>query len=130
MYERFKTNILVRDKMIKNMERDGIRVDYKRLNKTDYILALRKKIIEEANEVAEEEDNSKLIYELADILEVVQSLASALCIKSSEIDKAQKEKREKSGSFKIGYFTNFVEIEENNPVIDYYLKKPEKYPKM
>ena len=67
MYKKFKTGILVRDKMIARMRRDKIRVDYKQLNREDYIASLRNKIIEEiieeANEVAEEKDINKLVSE-------------------------------------------------------------------
>ena len=115
MYKKFKTGILVRDKMIARMRRDKIRVDY---------------IIEEANEVAEEKDINKLVYELADILEVIQALSSVVGIKKAEIINAQKEKREISGSFKKKYFTNFVEIDTDNPVINYYLSRAKKYPEI
>ncbi|MBQ7673984.1 MAG: nucleoside triphosphate pyrophosphohydrolase [Alphaproteobacteria bacterium] len=93
MYKKFKTGILVRDKMIARMRRDKIRVDYKQLNQEDYIASLRNKIIEEANEVAEEKDINKLVYELADIFEVIQALSSVVGIKKAEIINAQKEKR-------------------------------------
>ena len=130
MYKKFKTGILVRDKMIARMRRDKIRVDYKQLNQEDYIASLRNKIIEEANEVAEEKDINKLVYELADILEVIQALSSVVGIKKAEIINAQKEKREISGSFKKKYFTNFVEIDTDNPVINYYLSRAKKYPEI
>ena len=130
MHQKFKTNILVRDKMVEKMEADGIIVDYKKLSQEDYIKALRKKIIEEAQEVADEEDRKKLIYELADLQEVVQTLVHELGIGESEILEAQNKKREKSGGFLKKHFTNFVEIENNNPVIEYYLQHPKKYPKI
>ena len=130
MYEKFKTNILVRDKMIEKMSSDGIRVDYKELNEQNYINSLREKIIEEANEVAEENNREKLIYEFADLFEVAQTLAAAVGITEFEITKAQKEKRQKSGGFKKGYFTNFVEIDSKNPAIAYYQARPKKYPKI
>ena len=130
MYEKFKTNILVRDKMIEKMSSDGIHVDYKKLDEENYIASLREKIIEEAKEVAEENNREKLIYEFADLLEVAQTLATAVGITEFEIAKAQKEKREKSGGFKKGYFTNFVEIDSENPAIEYYRARSGKYPKI
>ena len=62
--------------------------------------------------------------------EVVQTLMRTLEITESEISEAQNKKREKSGGFKEKHFTNFVEIENDNPVIEYYLQRPNKYPKM
>lgn len=130
VYQKFKTSILVRDKMVEKMESEGILVDYKKLSEKDYVNALRKKVIEEAQEVADEKNREKLIYELADLLEVAQTLANTLGITESEILEACKNKRKKSGGFTKKHFTNFVEIKEDNPAIEYYLERPEKYPKM
>lgn len=127
---KFKTNILVRDKRIEEMESVGILVDYKKLSQEEYIKALRKKVVEEAQEVADEENRDKLVYELADLREVVQTLMNALEITDSEISEAQNKKREKSGGFAEKHFTNFVEIENDNPVIEYYLQRPSKYPEI
>lgn len=130
MYQKFRTNIFVRDKMVEKMEAEGILVDYKKLNEKDYENALREKVIEEAQEVASEKNRERLIYELADLLEVAQTLADTLEITTSEILDARKKKREKSGGFTKKHFTNFVEIENDNPAIEYYLKRPKKYPKI
>ncbi len=130
MYQKFKTNILVRDKRIEEMESIGISVDYKKLNREDYVKALRKKVVEEAQEVAEEENREKLVYELADLREVVQALTDAVGITETEISEAQNKKREKAGGFAERHFTNFVVIENNNPAIEYYLQRPNKYPKI
>ena len=130
MYQKFKTNILVRDKMVEKMESEGILVDYKELNSEDYEKVLRKKVVEKAQEVAAEKNREKLIYELADLLEVFQTLANIFGITASEILDARKKKREKSGCFEKRHFTNFVEIENDNPAIGYYLERPSKYPKI
>lgn len=130
MYQKFKTNILVRDKMVEKMQAEGILVDYKKLNEKDYENALREKIVEEAKEAAAEKNREKLIYELADLLEVAQTLADTLGITALEISEARKKKREKSGGFTEKHFTNFVEIENDNPAIEYYLERPKKYPKI
>ena len=128
MYQKFKTNILVRDKMVEKMKSDGILVNYKELNSEDYEKALRKKVVEEAQEVAAEKNREKLIYELADLLEVSQTLANTLGITASEISEARKKKRENSGGFEKRHFTNFVEVEWDNPAFKYYLERPNKYP--
>lgn len=130
MYQKFRTNILVRDKMVEKMKSEGILVNFKKLNEKDYENALREKVVEEAQEVAAEKNRERLIYELADLLEVAQTLADTLGITTSEILDARKKKREKSGGFTKKHFTNFVEIEKDNPAIRYYLERPSKYPKM
>ncbi len=130
MFDVFKTNILVRDKMIEKMEGDGILVDYKTLNQNEYITALRNKVIEEAQEVAEEKDKGKLIYEFADLLEVMETLASAVGVSVEEIKTAQREKSQRFGRYSKGYFTNSLKIDTKNPAIEYYRKRPIKYPKI
>lgn len=130
MYQKFKTNILVRDKMVEKMQSEGILVDYKKLDQRNYENALRKKVVEEAQEVAAENDREKLIFELADLQEVAQTLAGVFGITASEISEARKKKREKSGGFSKKHFTNFVEIKNDNPAIEYYLQRPKKYPKI
>jgi len=130
MYQKFRTNILVRDRMVEKMKSEGILVDYKKLNEKDYENALREKVIEEAQEVAAEKNREKLIYELADLLEVAQTLADTLGITASEILDARKKKQKKSGGFTKKHFTNFVQIENDNPAIEYYLERPSKYPKI
>ena len=130
MYQKFKTNILVRDKMIERMKNDGIIVDYKQLSGQEYINALRNKVIEEAEEVAYEYDREKLVYELADLIEVLETLADYTGITKSEVLDAKNKKRELSGGFSSGNFTNFVEIDTENPVIEYYQQRQNKYPRM
>ncbi len=130
MYKKFKTNILVRDKRIAKMESEGILVNFEKLSNEKYIEALREKVVEEANELAEEKNREDLIFEFADLLEVAQTLADAIGITKSEILKAQEEKNQKSGRLKEGYFIHFVEIDSENPVIEYYLDRPKKYPEI
>ena len=130
MYQKFKTNILVRDKMIERMKNDGIIVDYKQLIGQAYINALRNKVVEEAEEVAYEYDREKLVYELADLIEVLETLADYIGITKSEVLDAKNKKRELSGGFSSGNFSNFVEIDTENPVIEYYQQRPNKYPRM
>ena len=61
---------------------------------------------------------------------MAQTLADTLGITALEISEARKKKREKSGGFTEKHFTNFVEIENDNPAIEYYLERLKKYPKI
>ncbi len=60
MYKKFKTNILVRDNRIAKMEGEGILVNFEKLKKEEYIEALRKKVVEEANDDRENLMNARL----------------------------------------------------------------------
>lgn len=48
---RFKTDILVRNNRIKIMEDEGLFVKYSVLSDEEYLMELKKKIVEEANKV-------------------------------------------------------------------------------
>ncbi len=72
---RFKTNILIRDKRLKQMQQNGINVNYEILAQEKYLDELKLKLVEEATEclntpLTEKDELSK---ELADVLEVNQN---------------------------------------------------------
>lgn len=88
----FKTGILLRDLRIEQLEKMGIHVSYRILSSEEYVAALRNKITEEAKELAEEFDREKLIYEFADLQEVMEVFAQTLGISNEEIAEAQQKK--------------------------------------
>lgn len=128
---RFKTNILIRDKRLKQMQQNGINVNYEILCQKKYLDELKLKLVEEATEclntpLTEKDELSK---ELADILEVIDYLIKAANLNPAEILAYKKKKHEKLGGFDLKIKTHFVEIDENNKLeLDYYLKFPDKYP--
>lgn len=128
--KKFRTGILVGEKMIFKMQSLGIKVHYKKLKKEEYIKALQNKILEEAQELASKTAKDKIIAEMADILEVLDCFKDAYNINDEELIRVKNEKRDKKGSYTSRLQTQFLEIEENNPEIEYYLSRPEKYPEM
>ena len=98
MTEKFFHNKLIRDKIPEVIEASGGKYETRNLSDEEYKIELRKKLMEEINEAVEssEEDLPK---ELADILEVVESLAKTQALKLSDIQKIQEEKRKKRGGF-------------------------------
>lgn len=133
MKRKFKTGILVRDKMVSLMEEQGIVVHKKILNIEEYTEALKNKLIEESNEVIEEINKVKvnkeeLTEEIADLYEVIDCIKKRYNINDNEIIDKKNKKIESKGSFTKGEYTQYLEIEENNPAINYYLNRPKKYP--
>ena len=128
---RFKTNILIRDKRLKQMQQNGINVNYEILAQEKYLDELKLKLVEEATEclntpLTEKDELSK---ELADVLEVINYLIKAAGLNPAEILAYKKLKHEKLGGFDLKIKTHFVEIDEKNKSeLDYYLKYPDKYP--
>jgi len=126
---KFKVEKLVRDKIAEEMiasENAGHRV----LNDKDYINELKKKILEEAKELLPVKDRDKIVKELADIQEVIDSLIKALKSSKQELKDKQKRENKKSGAFKKRLYIETVELADDHPWLDYYLKNPDKYPKI
>ena len=98
MSNRTEHNKLVRDKIPEIIRNSGNQCEITTLSNLDYIEALREKLVEEAQEVAIA-DESKLIEELADVMEVIDSLMTAAKIEPEKVREIQKEKRSQRGGF-------------------------------
>lgn len=130
MKRKFKTDILVRNNRIQQMQDQGIVVNYQILNDKQYICELKRKIVEEANEVAVADTIEELSSEIGDVLEVIDHLIDVYKLDIDNIQKLKADKQKRIGKFDKRYKTNFVEINEDNEAINYYLKKKDKYPEI
>lgn len=130
MKRKFKTDILVRNNRIQQMQDQGIVVNYQILDDRQYICELKRKIVEEANEVAVADTIEELSSEIGDVLEVIDHLIDVYKLDIDNIQKLKIDKQNRIGKFDKRYKTNFVEIDENNEAINYYLKKKDKYPEI
>lgn len=93
-------NKLVRDKIPEIIRKNGEKPRVKILDDENYIKELNKKLKEEVNEFLAEES----VEELADVLEVVYSLAEANNYGLEKLECVRKEKAEKRGAFKDRVF--------------------------
>jgi predicted house-cleaning noncanonical NTP pyrophosphatase (MazG superfamily)/diadenosine tetraphosphate (Ap4A) HIT family hydrolase len=93
--KREKINKLVRDNIINIIEQDGRKPIYTKLSDDKYFQLLCNKLLEESNEYI----LSNEIEELADILEVVYSIAKFKHIAVEDIEKIRESKKNKNGSF-------------------------------
>jgi len=96
-------NKLVRDKIPKICLDDGEIPKYKVLNQADFKQALKKKLVEESKELAVA-SKKELKNELADVYEVLLSIAKTFNIKWSEVEKFRQTKNKQRGRFKKRYF--------------------------
>jgi len=124
----FKVNKLIRDKLPSHMLS-------KRINPKTYILNdeqlkkyLNEKLIEEAKEVISASEATALTEELADLLEVMKTIAKIHEIKWDSIQNMALNKLDHYGGFNEGVFCDAVEIQQDNPALNYYTKSPLKYP--
>ncbi len=125
---RFKVNKLIRDKILELQ--DGIVNFAYILNEKDYLYKLQEKLLEEAMEVINTKNRQELIEELADLQEVINSIAEINNIAKEEIELLRRDKAKAKGAFKGRVFLNYIEISSDHEKISYYLANPDKYPEI
>lgn len=126
---KFKFNKLVRDKIVENIKKSGDTPKYKILSDAEYIKELKRKLIEECNEIANSSKNN-LPEEIADIQDIIDSIIYSFKISNKDIKGIQSQKRKKSGSFKKKIYIETVETKEDSEWNQYYRKNPAKYPEV
>lgn len=91
---------LIRDKIPELISESGRQPITRVLNDAEFLQALVSKLHEEVCEAAQEADNrNALIWELADVLEVVDALAAYHQILPNELLSAKESKRIQRGGF-------------------------------
>ena len=98
---------LVRDKIVDIIKANGENPKYYKLSDEEFLNELHKKLIEEANEFIEE-DNPE---ELADLMEVIYSIAKLKNINLEEVEQVRQNKRNKRGGFEDKIYLETVENE-------------------
>jgi len=105
-------NKLVRDRIPEIIENSGEKFSTRILGNEEYITELQKKAYEELEEYIGTETLEDAIEELADLLEIVHSLAESHGSSIQEVEKVRKQKAAKRGGFKDKIFLIEVEDEE------------------
>ncbi len=89
-------NKLVRDRIPEIIKNKGEKAIYHTASEAEY----KEKLIEKLSEETQEYIRSEDVSELADILEVIYSLASLSKVSSETLEKIRIDKAQKRGSFK------------------------------
>lgn len=126
---KFRFDKLVRDKIPDSQRREGSNVEVRVLNDTEYIEALKQKIIEESKEI-NASNRDEAVKELADLQEALDCMAEVLGAEKAEVVQIQTTKRDKAGSFKDRLFVETVEVSEGSVWITHYLASPDRYPEI
>ncbi len=92
-------NKIVRDKIPKQIESRGERVESIQLKGDALVLALKRKLVEEAYEALDARSGEDLVSELADLHEVVLALLTVIRSSVAELENERKEKRRRRGGF-------------------------------
>ena len=98
-------NKLVRDRIPEIIEANGHNCEVRILSEAEYVLELKKKLLEEVAEYLEEGS----IEELADILEVLHSLAVAYGSSIQSVEEVRLNKASERGSFDNKVFLKTVD---------------------
>ena len=93
-------NKAIRDKIPEIIKESGKNCNVKKLNDSEFLVQLEKKLVEELAEYQE----SKNVKELADILEVIYRISELKGITSAELDCIKNEKVKKRGKFDDNFY--------------------------
>ncbi|MEO1401246.1 MAG: nucleoside triphosphate pyrophosphohydrolase [Cyanobacteria bacterium J06635_1] len=108
---------LVRDKVPSIIAAANKRYDAQALSDTQYQLALKAKLVEEALEVQAAASPEDLVAELADVLEVMAALMDAYGLDAEQVKSAQADKRARRGGFETRIELLWVEEGEAEPAV-------------
>ncbi|MDR4947194.1 nucleoside triphosphate pyrophosphohydrolase [Neobacillus cucumis] len=103
-------NKLVRDRIPEVIDNTGKQFSTRVLNDEEYIKELKNKSFEELKEYINANNDNDAIEELADLLEIIHSLAEYHGSSILEVEKVRQKKAEKRGGFKEKIF--LIEVED------------------
>jgi|AntAceMinimDraft_17_1070374.scaffolds.fasta_scaffold29867_3 predicted house-cleaning noncanonical NTP pyrophosphatase (MazG superfamily) len=101
--EKFYHNKLIRDKIPEIMEANDGKYELRVMEEDEFKKELKKKLIEESQEVVDAEKDG-VVKELADVLELVKSIAKNEGIDFKLVEEKQIQKKEERGGFKKKLF--------------------------
>lgn len=99
-----KYNKLIRDRIPEIVKEAGWSPMVRILRKSEFLGAVKKKVFEEAGELAQSKDRKGIIDEIVDIQELLDVLSLEIGITKLEVKKLQGIKRKKRGGFKKKLF--------------------------
>ncbi len=126
--QRFRVEKLIRDRLPDIMRDKEIQLHERCMEQDEFIAKLKDKLQEEAGEVQHAKTTDEITEELGDLLEVIYALSEAIGIRVEQIEKGRLQKRTTKGGFDKRIYAQFIDIEENDPSIKYYLKNADRYP--
>ncbi|MCM3392586.1 nucleoside triphosphate pyrophosphohydrolase [Cytobacillus oceanisediminis] len=103
-------NKLVRDRIPEIIAETGKNYSTRILDQEEFIKELKKKSLEELEEYMNANNNDEALEELADLLEIIHSLAEFHWASIDRVEEIRKQKAEKRGSFKDRIF--LIEVED------------------
>ena len=102
-------NKLIRDRIGEIIQADGKKPKISILDDNDYLIELKKKVVEEAKELQSAAIKSDILGELSDLQELIDVILQTNNISKQELEQSQSDKRQKRGSFDKKLFLEYVE---------------------
>lgn len=128
---KFALNKLVRDRSPEFFSLKKHKLTYHTLGTGDKEEAIRKKLLEEAEEVLVAQTQLERTEELADLLEVMKSLAQEWGISWAQVEEKRTQKALSHGTFDLGLYATSCDIPEDDPEFIARMRaQPEKYPEI
>lgn len=119
---------LIRDNIEEMTIAEGGRLVTDRVKGVQHLVALQKKIIEEAGELDPE---GKLDpTEVADIIDAALDYATLSGYSAEQIEKARQEKRAERGGFLGGVILHIAEVPSNSRAAAAYRSQPDRFPRL
>lgn len=126
---KFKFDKLVRDKIVDSQIATGAKPTFHILNPAEHKRELADKIVEEAKEITQAGPD-EVAAEIADVQQAIDDLKGLYVLSDEDIAKAQEAKREKNGAFKKGLHVDYVEVNEDYPLIGHFRQNADRYPEI
>lgn len=120
--KKYHFNKLIRSKLPARMIEEGVRVEGRHLSSEEFLLELKNKLVEEAKEVLDTSSKEDLIKELADVMEVIETIKLANDISWEEIEKERVVKSNTNGNFVPANFVDYIEVPKDNHRVIAYLE--------
>ena len=126
--KRYNFNKLIRSNLPERMKKEGVYLSGRSLTDEEFAKELKNKLVEEAGEVQDTQSREDLIKELADVMEVIETLTSLHGITKEEIEKERLLKCQINGHFLAVNFVDYIEVPiTNRKVIEYLQKRNRPY---
>ena len=101
--DRAEYNKVIRDKIPAQIEDRGEQYEVVRLEGQALVVALRRKLVEEALEALDANTGTDLVGELADLQEVIRAITKAINVTHQQLEEERLRKLKKRGGFDCGY---------------------------
>lgn len=123
----FACNKLTRNKCLELFKEKGIQAKHKKIRGDEYLFALKKKLIEEAEEVLEAKNIQECIEELGDLQDVIDTLMQALSIDLKTFQELRNKKVKAFGAFDDGLYIESISAPVGSPQEANFSNHPSKY---